>query len=98
MLSQDGYLRKLAKRVQSHVPSKSDGAIIALVALGNTQGAGTSCRRFRWPEAQIRNVSEVCCYGGHQDSENDPCPRSSTQPEIDCFFCCVGAGASRKDR
>ena len=53
---------------------------------------------FSLAEAQIRNVSEVGCYGGHQDSENDPCPRSSTQPEIDCFFCCVGAGASRKDR
>ena len=40
MLSQDGYLRKLANRVQSHLPSKRDGAITALTALGNTQGAG----------------------------------------------------------
>jgi len=42
-LSQDGYLRELAKRVQIDVPSRRDGAIIALVALGNTgdtQGAG----------------------------------------------------------
>ncbi|KAF8550326.1 ARM repeat-containing protein [Imleria badia] len=36
MLSEDGYLQKLAKRVQSHVPNKRDGAIIALVALGST--------------------------------------------------------------
>ena len=39
VLSQDGYLRKFAKRIQSHVPTKRDGAIIASVALGNTQGA-----------------------------------------------------------
>ncbi|KAF8124351.1 armadillo-type protein [Boletus edulis] len=37
MLSQDGYLQKLAKRIQSHVLSKCDGAIVALVALGYTQ-------------------------------------------------------------
>lgn len=36
MLSEDGYLRKLAKRVQTDAPSKRDGAIVALVALGNT--------------------------------------------------------------
>ncbi|KAH0833833.1 hypothetical protein J3R83DRAFT_10997 [Lanmaoa asiatica] len=39
VLSQGGYLGKIAKRVQSHVPSERDGAITALVALGTTQGA-----------------------------------------------------------
>ena len=48
MLSKNGYLRKLAERAQSHVPSKRDGAIIALVALGNTQGVQCLVCRFYW--------------------------------------------------
>lgn len=40
VLTRDGYLQKLAKRVQSRVPSTCDGAIMALVALGTNQGAG----------------------------------------------------------
>ncbi|KAG9312369.1 hypothetical protein JVU11DRAFT_6742 [Chiua virens] len=36
-LSEDGYLQKLAKQAHSHVPSKRDGAIIALVTLGNAE-------------------------------------------------------------
>jgi hypothetical protein len=97
VLSQDGYLRKLAKRVQSQVPSKRDGAIIALVALGNTtQGAGRRGVVFVGQKLNV-NVSEVSCYGGHQDSENNTCPCNSAQPEIDRSFCCISAGASRED-
>ena len=98
VLSHDGYLRKLAKRAQSHAPGTRDGAIIALVALGDTQGAGRRGSGFRWSEAQRHNTSEVGCHGGHQDSENDQCPRSSTQPEVDCSFRRVGAGPSHEDQ
>lgn len=96
MLSQDGYLRKLANRVQGHLPSKRDGAITALTALGNTQGAG---RRgvVVGRKLNATNVSEGGCNGGHQGSENDPCPCRPAQPEIDCACCRIGAGASRED-
>ena len=100
VLSQDGYLRKLAKRVQIDVPSKRDGAIIALVALGNTgdtQGTA-SWRRFRWSATKGHDVSEEGCDGGHQERKNGPCPRRSAQPKIDCSFCCIYARASRQDR
>lgn len=40
VLSEAGYLQKLAKRAQSHVPNTRDGATMALVDLGKVQGAG----------------------------------------------------------
>lgn len=70
VLSQDGYLLKLAERAQSRIPSKRDGAIFALVALGNTQGA---CRLRGWL-TQVHDVSESGCDGSHQNSENNPSP------------------------
>ncbi|KAG8215129.1 hypothetical protein J3R82DRAFT_8591 [Butyriboletus roseoflavus] len=42
VLSQAGYLQKLAKRVQSHVPSTREGATMALVDLGKVQALRTS--------------------------------------------------------
>lgn len=97
MMSRDGYLKKLAKRVLSHVPSTRDGAIMALLDLCENQGAG----RHIVITSLVRNSSphsvEDDCDGSHRGSENDTGPRRAAQAEIDCSFCCLGAGASRED-